>query len=163
MENAVINERLGHIADLAAQDNSVEFVHSEVAGSKRNLVLRVYIDKPGGVTIDDCPSVSRAIENVLDIEDFIHASYVLEVSSPGLERELYGLKDFQKFIGQKAKVRTSVEIDTQKSFVGTISGVEGSDVVLEDRTRGQVRIPFDAISKANLRVDLNQEFKKRRV
>ena len=106
--------------------------------------------------------MSRAIENVLDIEDFIHASYVLEVSSPGLERELYDLKDFQKFIGQKAKVRTSVEIDTQKSFVGTISGVEGSDVVLEDRTRGQIRIPFDAISKANLRVDLNQEFKKRR-
>jgi ribosome maturation factor RimP len=162
MENAEINERLSGISEQAAKENGTEFVHSEVSGTKRNLVLRIYIDKPGGVTIDDCSSVSRAIENVLDVEDFIHTTYVLEVSSPGLERELYSLSDFEKFLGQKAKVRTSLDIDSQRNFVGRISGVEDGEVVLEDRTRGTVRIPYEAITKANLRVDLGDEFKKRR-
>jgi ribosome maturation factor RimP len=162
MENAAINERLTDIASRAAEGNGTELVHTEIAGSKRNLVLRIYIDKPGGVTIEDCSNVSRAIEDVLDAEDFIHASYVLEVSSPGLERELYSLKDFQKFIGQKAKVRTSAEIDSQKSFVGRIVSVDDGQVVLDDRTKGIVSIPYEEISKANLRVDLSEEFKKRR-
>ena len=162
MENAELNERLRAIAEQAADENGTEFVHSEVSGTKRNLVLRIYVDKPGGVTIDDCSNVSRAIENVLDVEDFIHSQYVLEVSSPGLERGLYSLGDFEKFLGQKAKVRTSIEIDSQKNFVGRISGVENGEVVLEDRTHGTVRIPYEAITKANLRVDLSEEFKKRR-
>ena len=162
MENGEINERLKVIAAGAAEENGTEFVHSEISGTKRNLVLRIYIDKPDGVTIEDCSNVSRAIENVLDVEDFIHTSYVLEVSSPGLERGLYTLDDFEKFIGQKAKVKTSMEIDSQKNFAGTIAGVEDAKVVLEDGTRGMVRIPYDAITKANLKVDLNEEFKKRR-
>ena len=162
MENAELNERLRAIAEQAADENGTEFVHSEVSGTKRNLVLRIYVDKPGGVTIEDCSNVSRAIENVLDVKDFIHSQYVLEVSSPGLERGLYSLGDFEKFLGQKAKVRTSIEIDSQKNFVGRISGVENGEVVLEDRTHGTVRIPYGAITKANLRVDLSKEFKKRR-
>jgi ribosome maturation factor RimP len=162
MENAEINERLRAIAEQAANEKGTEFVHSEVSGTKRNMVLRIYIDKPGGVTIDDCSNVSRAIEDILDIEDFIHSSYVLEVSSPGLERELYSLSDFEKFLGQKAKVKTSLEIDSQRNFVGKIAGVENGEVVLEDRTSGTVRIPYDAITRANLRVDLGEEFKKRR-
>ena len=162
MENGELNERLRAIAKQAAEEYGTEFVHSEVSGTKRNLVLRIYVDKPGGVAIDDCSNVSRAIENVLDVEDFILSPYVLEVSSPGLERELYSLGDFQKFLGQKAKVRTSLEIDSQKNFVGKISAVEDGEIVLEDRTRGTVRIPYEAITKANLRVDLSEEFKKRR-
>jgi ribosome maturation factor RimP len=162
MENAAINERLQGIAAGAAAQNGTEFVHSEVAGTKRSLVLRVFIDKPGGVTIEDCSNVSRAIEAVLDAEDFVHTAYVLEVSSPGLERQLYTLEDFRKFVGQKAKVKTSVGINSQKIFTGRISSVEDEDVLFEDRTQGSVRIPFETVMKANLQVDLSEEFKKRR-
>ena len=87
----------------------MEFVHTEVAGTNRNLTIRVFIDKEGGVTHEDCASVSRQIGEVLDEQDIVALSYTLEVSSPGLERGLYSLKDFVKF------VRTSRQSENRKS------------------------------------------------
>ena len=161
MEESSINLRVGEVAAAAAGENGVEFVQAEVVGSKRNPTVRVYIDKPGGVTHDDCSAVSQAIETVLDADDLIPHSYTLEVSSPGLERELFSLRDFARFAGHKAKVRTSAEFDERKAFSGRIVGVEGDEVIFEDRNHGILRFPFKAISKANLRVDLEEEFKRR--
>ena len=162
MRQDLIVAKIDKIALDAAVRNGVEFVHSEILGSLRNAVVRVFIDKPEGVTIEDCSTVSRAIEAVMDEEDFMPSTYVLEVSSPGLDRPLFKLADFERFAKKKAKVKTLEEIEGQANFTGHIVGVEGEDVLFDDRTKGSVRIPFGSIAKANLRVDLAEEFKKRR-
>jgi ribosome maturation factor RimP len=162
MQRDPIAERIDKIAAQAAKENGVEFVHSEIVGSKRNMTVRIYIDKPQGVTLEDCSIVSRGIEDVIDADDFIPSPYVLEVSSPGLERPLFSIQDFEKFAGKKAKVKTSEAIDGQANFNGRIAAVEGSEIVFEDKTNGTVRIPFEKVAKANLKVDLSEEFKKKR-
>src|SRR5213592_2710159 len=103
METASVADRVGEIAEQAAIDHGLELVHAEVAGPEGRPVVRVFIDKPGGVTHDDCSDVSTQIGTVLDVEDFIHSAYTLEVSSPGLERGLYKLADFEPFAGAAAK------------------------------------------------------------
>jgi ribosome maturation factor RimP len=97
---------------------------------------------------------------ILDVEDFIHASYTLEVSSPGLERGLYKRADFERFAGSNAKMKTRQPINGQRNFRGRLVGVEGNDVVFEDRTSGEVRVPLDTITKANLEVDVNEELRR---
>lgn len=154
-------ERIEGIAAESAKENGVEFVHLEMAGTKRNSTVRVFIDKPGGVTIEDCSNVSRRMEAILDAEDFIPTAYLLEVSSPGLERGLYKLEDYKTFAGKKAKIKTTGDINGQANFTGRIVGVEGDEILFDDKTSGSVRIPFASITKANLRVDLAEEFKKR--
>src|SRR5215211_4025591 len=154
MQRDPIAERIDKMAAHTAKENGVEFVHSEIVGGKRNMTVRIYIDKPEGVTLEDCSAVSRAIEAVIDDDDFIPSPYVLEVSSPGLERPIFSIQDFEKFAGKKAKVKTSESIDGQANFSGRITAVEGSEIVFEDKTNGTIRIPFDKVAKANLKVDL---------
>lgn len=161
MQNASIEGKIKEIAAQAAEANSVEFVHCEVVGAKRNMTVRVYIDKPGGVTVEDCAEVSRRMDETLDADDLIPTAYLLEVSSPGLERELYSLEDFKKFTGQKVKVKLSAAVGGQKVFIGQITGTNGTDVLLKEKSKDEVRVPYGQIVKANLRVDLEQEFKKR--
>lgn len=162
MQDSSIVERIDKIADKAARENGVEFVHSEIVGNRRNKTVRIYIDKPEGVSIEDCSNVSRSVESVIDAEDFIPSAYVLEVSSPGLDRPLFKLDDFKRFVGNKAKVKTAEAMNGQANFNGSIVAIEGTEIVFEDRTSGTVRIPFEKVEKANLKVDLADEFKKKR-
>lgn len=150
--------RIEEIALKAVADSDIELVHVEIAGVKRDQVIRVYIDKEGGVTLDDCSAVSQRIEEVLDAEDLIPSKYVLEVSSPGIERQLYSLGDFVKFTGQLAKVKLKNEIDGQKTFVGTIVSVDGNTITFDDRTNGSVKFNYSDVEKANLKIDLAKEF-----
>jgi ribosome maturation factor RimP len=161
VDHLPIAARVNAIAESVAQTQGVELVHSEIVGSKRDSLLRIYIDKDGGVGIDDCSRFSSAVEELLDAEDLIPWAYVLEISSPGIERELYSLKDFVRFVGELAKVKTRTEIGGQKSFIGRIERVEGEEIVFEDRTSGEVRIPFGNVEKANLKIDLAKELKGR--
>ena len=158
MDKHLISERIENIASKVAEANGVELVHVEIAGTKRDVVVRIYIDKTGGVTIEDCSVFSRAIEDILEIEDFIPSKYVLEVSSPGIERELYSLADFVKFTGHLAKVKTNVEIGGQKTFVGPIVSVNDDQIEVDDRTVGTVGFSYGDVAKANLRIDLAKEF-----
>ena len=162
METASVAERVHQIAEQAAIDHGLELVHAEVAGPEGHPVLRVFIDKPGGVTHDDCSGVSTQIGTVLDVEDFIHSAYTLEVSSPGIERGLYKLADYERFAGSLAKIRTRVAIENQRNFRGRIIGVNGDSVVFEDLTSGRVTMPFDSIAKGNLEVDVENEFRQAR-
>ena len=159
METASVAERIKKIAEQAAIDHGLELVHTEVAGPENNPILRVLIDKPGGVTHSDCSQVSTQIGTVLDVEDFIHATYTLEVSSPGIERGLYKLADYERFTGSAAKIKTRVAIGNQRNFRGIISGVANETIVFDDRTTGRVEIPFASIAKANLEVDVENEFR----
>lgn len=158
MDKHLITERIEKISQQVAGANGLELVHIEVAGTKRDAVLRIFIDKEGGVSIDDCSLVSRGVEEMLDAEDFIPSRYVLEVSSPGIERQLYSLSDFVKFTGHLAKVKLKAEIDGQRTFVGTISEVDGDKISFEDRTRGPMTFSYPDVEKANLKMDLSKEF-----
>ena len=124
--------------------------------------MRVFIDKPGGVTHDDCAAVSLQVDTVLDVEDFIHSAYTLEVSSPGLERGLYRVEDYERFAGHQARIKTRTPLDGQRNFRGRIVGVTDAEVIFEDRTSGRVRISIDEVAKANLEIDAEEELRQGR-
>src|SRR4026208_344706 len=138
MGNDSIEARVQELAERVAIDHGLELVHAEVAGPDNKPVVRFFIGKPQGVTHDDCSAVSTHLGTILDVEDFIHASYTLEVSSPGLERGLYKRSDFERFVGSQAKMKTREPIDGQRNFRGTLLGVDGGYVLFDDRTNGQV-------------------------
>lgn len=162
MQSSSVAERINKIAEQAAIDHGLELVHAEVAGPEGHPIVRVFIDKPGGVTHDDCSGVSTQIGTVLDVEDFIHSAYTLEVSSPGLERGLYKPADYERFAGSQAKLKTRPAIKNQRNFRGRIIGVENQHVLFEDQTSGRLSIPLADIAKANLEVDVEEEFRKAR-
>ena len=158
--NHLIEERIREIAARVAEEKKLELVHAQIVGANKGLTVRVFIDKPGGVTHEDCSAVSRQLDAVFDAEDFISSAYVLEVSSPGLERELYNLKDFERFVGKLAKVKTKNQINGQKNFRGRIADVKGEEIIFDDKTSGTVRFQHSAVVKANLEIDLEEELKR---
>jgi ribosome maturation factor RimP len=162
MDSRSVAERVRHLAEQAAIDHGLELVHTEIAGPEGHPIVRVFIDKPGGVTHDDCSEVSHHLGTVLDVEDFIHSAYTLEVSSPGLERGLYQAADYERFAGNTAKIKSRVPIKGQRNFRGRIIGMAGDSVVFDDRTSGRVKIPVTDIAKANLEIDVEEEFKQAR-
>ena len=162
MEDQSIAERVHEIAERVAIDHGLELVHAEVAGPDNSPIVRVFIDKPLGVTHDDCSEVSIHLGTILDVEDFIHSSYTLEVSSPGLNRGLYRRADYERFAGSSAKLKTRAPIGGQRNFRGSLLGLDGEDVLFDDRTSGKVRIPFDTITKGNLEVDVTEELRNAR-
>jgi ribosome maturation factor RimP len=161
MEPRSIEGRIKEIALKAAADCGVEFVHLEIAGTKRNQIIRIFADKEGGITIEDCSNVSRAVEAVMDADDFMPAAYVLEVSSPGLDRELYSLADFEKFAGKLAKIKMKPDFDGPKALNGRIVKIEGSDISFNDRTAGELVFPYESVAKANLKIDIEQELNRK--
>ena len=159
MDPRSVAERVREIAEQAAIDHGIELVHAEVAGPEGSPIVRLFIDKPGGVTHDDCSKVSHQVSTVLDVEDFIHSAYVLEVSSPGLERGLYKRADYERFAGSPAKIKARSPINGQRNFRGRILGVDDDRVVFLDLTSGRTEIPLEGIVKANLEADVESEFK----
>jgi ribosome maturation factor RimP len=160
MGNDSIAARVQELAERVAIDHGVELVHAEVAGPDNKPIVRVFIDKPQGVTHDDCSEVSTHLGTILDVEDFIHASYTLEVSSPGLERGLYKRADYERFSGSNVKLKTRQPIGGQRNFRGRMLGLEGDELVFDDRTNGRVQIPLDLIKQANLEVDIEEELRR---
>jgi len=159
MGSSSVEDRVQAIAERVAIDNGLELVHAEVAGPDNKPIVRIFIDKPAGVTHEDCSQVSLHVGTILDVEDFIHSSYILEVSSPGLERGLYKREDYERFAGSLAKLRTRSPINGQRNFRGRLLGIDGEEVLFEDRSSGQVRIRLESIAKANLEFDANEEFR----
>ena len=157
-----IAERVQEIAEQVTIDHGLELVHAEVAGPENKPIVRVFIDKPNGVTHEDCSEVSIHLGTILDVEDFIHASYTLEVSSPGIERGLYKRSDYERFAGSRAKMKTRQPIEGQRNFRGRLLGIEGDEVLFDDRTSGQVRVRFEWITKANLEIDVDAELHRAR-
>ncbi|WP_041521671.1 ribosome maturation factor RimP [Gilvimarinus agarilyticus] len=112
-------------------------------------VLRVYIDKEGGVALEDCEKVSRQISSLMDVEDPIAGEYNLEVSSPGMDRPLYTLEQFQRYIGEVIAVRLRVPFDGRRKFKGKMIGIEDEDVVVVVDNE-EYLLPVDSIEKANI-------------
>ena len=111
--------------------NGFELVDVEYVKEGGTWYLRAYIDKPGGITVDDCELVSRAANDILDEKDFVEDSYVFEVSSPGLGRPLKKEKDFARSIGEGVEIRTFRPINRQKEFVGILNAYDKEAVTIE--------------------------------
>ena len=120
------------------EENNFELVDVEYVKEGSNYYLRVYIDKPGGITVDDCEIVSRAFNEILDREDFIEDSYIFEVSSPGLGRPLKKDRDFERSIGEEVDIKLYRAIDKSKDYTGVLKAytAETVDIEFED---GQVK------------------------
>lgn len=161
MGSRSIQERVQEIVERVTIDHGLELVHCEVAGPENKPIVRVFIDKPNGVTHDDCSEVSQYLGTILDVEDFIHAAYTLEVSSPGLERGLYKQADYERFAGNLAKLKTRMPVNGQRNFRGRLLGVDDGHVLFDDRTNGRVSIPMDTIVKANLEYDFDAELRRK--
>ena len=153
MEPSEIEERIRAIAERVTGEHGLEFVHAEVGVIGRNAAVRIFIDKPGGVTHADCSEVSRHVGTLLDVEDYISSTYTLEVSSPGLERGLYKKADYERYAGRLAKLKARQPVNGQRNFRGRILGVEGDAVVFA----GRQQVLADA--EANLELDVDEEFR----
>jgi ribosome maturation factor RimP len=160
MIDSDLAQKVTVLAERSAAEYGVELVHVELLGAAKSPLVRVYVDKPEGVTHADCAQVSLHLGTLLDVEDFIPAAYTLEVSSPGLERGLYKLDDYQRFAGKKAKLKARVPVNGQRNFAGHLAGVEAASVLFDDKTSGRVMIPFETIVKANLEIDVDEEFRR---
>lgn len=116
--------------------NNFELVDVEFVKEGSNWYLRAYIDKPGGITVDDCELISRALSDILDEHDFIPEAYILEVSSPGLGRQLKKEKDYKRSIGKEVEVKLYKAVDKQKEFTGILSEYDDDKITLtmEDDT-----------------------------
>ncbi|MCP5141798.1 MAG: ribosome maturation factor RimP [Gammaproteobacteria bacterium] len=117
-------------------------------------LLRLYIDKPGGVMIDDCERVSHQVSGVLDVEDVVPGKYTLEVSSPGMDRPLFKPEQYPPYVGETVRVTTSVAIDGRRKFRGELKRVQETKVVVEV-DGAEFEIPFTAITKARLVPDFD--------
>lgn len=140
------------LAKQIADEYGVEIFDIDLFG-KGKMVLRVIIDKEEGVTLDDCESFSRRLGFLLDVEDPLPCSYVLEVSSPGLDRPLRNIKDFKKNTGKLVRIITKEKIENQSFFLGRIINVNDNLISLSMINR-EIVIPIEKISKAKLEVEL---------
>ncbi len=150
-----ICDRIRTLALPVIDSMNLELVEVEYKRSGREAVLRLFIDKEGGVTLDDCADLSRELSTLLDVEDLIPCEYSLEVSSPGLDRPLKSEADYERFSGRLIKVRTYVPYqddagNRRKTFLGRLEGLRDGSVVMS-LTEGQTAsIPLERIAKAQL-------------
>ncbi|WP_432822050.1 ribosome maturation factor RimP [Trichloromonas sp.] len=158
MSQQSLVEQITNIVVPILESMSMELVDLEYKHEGRDWFLRIFIDKEGGVNLDDCAEASREIGAVLEVEDIVRTAYRLEVSSPGIDRPLKKVQDFERFAGSLVKVKTYESLDpdqrghARKTFVGTLLGIEGGLVRIEqtDKKGGVVELPLEGIAKANL-------------
>lgn len=141
---------IGKIIERVAAREGLELVHWEMVGPRNNFVLRIFIDKPGGVNHGDCETVSNQVGTLLDVEDLIANRYTLEVSSPGIERGLYKRADYERFAGNRVKIKTFAPIGGQRNFRGLLVGISDDTVSIDTDSAGRIEIPYAQIAKANI-------------
>lgn len=148
-----IDRRLAEIITPVIEDLGYELVRVRLQGGK-TATLQIMADRPeGGINVDDCAQISTAVSATLDVEDPIEDNYHLEVSSPGIDRPLTRLKDFETFEGYEARLDLNQAIDGRKKFKGVLAGVEGTEVLINIEDKGQthtIGLDFDLLSDAKL-------------
>ena len=153
MSKTSISQSVIEAIEPIIRDANLELVDVEYKKAGRSWVLRVYIDSERGIALDDCQRVSRQIEDAIEVDELIPSAYVLEVSSPGLDRPLKNERDFLKYKNQRVSVHTYAPIGNRKNFTGKILDVKDQTLYLE--VDGEtVRIDWDQISKAKLIIEI---------
>ena len=145
-----IEEAVEAIVQEIVQDSNLEVVDVEYV-KERDWYLRVYLDKEGGIEIDDCQRVSETLEQILDEKDLLTEAYILEVSSPGLDRVLKKARDFEREQGKSVDVTFYAPVDGKKTWVGTLTGYDpGKNVIALD---GEKELPLEKIAQVRLHID----------
>ncbi len=145
--------KIEEITERVAAAEGLEVVEIELKGGGKNQFLRISIDKPGGVTHEDCQKMSHQMSEILDADDLIPSHYTLEVSSPGVERKLLKLKDFERFQGQKVKVVLREPVENQKSLEGMLAGVADGQIALDLAGGQRVHFLHRQVERANLKFE----------
>ncbi len=127
-----------------------ELVGVEMVGAKGNRTLRVYIDTPAGVRVEDCEAVSHQVSGVLDVEDPIEGAYNLEVSSPGLDRPIFKAVDYDRFSGERIRLRLLEPHEGRRRIKGVLGGLDGEQVMVRDADGSELRVPLELIDRARL-------------
>jgi len=141
-------------------DEGLELVATEVVGSGPKTILRLVVDGPDGVNLDQCAAVSRLVSVVLDVEDPFRHRYTLEVSSPGLDRKLYGENDFDRYVGHRVKIRMQPSFRDHRTVIGELLGRRHDVVRVFDDSGSEVELPIDKIFEARLEVDWTSVMKE---
>lgn len=154
--NARIVDHARGIAERVAESEGMEVVDVEWHGGGRRGLLRIFIDKPGGVTHADCETVSKQVSTILDVEDVVpDGAYSLEVSSPGLDRKLVKAADYERFRGKKATIKLQIPREGRAQFSGRLAGLEAGDQALLETAGGEIlRFALKDIRTARLVVEL---------
>jgi ribosome maturation factor RimP len=153
-------ERVRAIADRVAAGYGIEIFDVQFRREAGGMVLRIQIDRPGpaataneSVSVEDCATVSHDISAILDVEEIVPSAYILEVSSPGLDRPLRSADDYRRFTGRLAKVVMREPVDGQTFLRGTLGGVDQGHVIIDGEDHKRHRVPVAAIRRANLEVE----------
>ncbi|MDH4227444.1 MAG: ribosome maturation factor RimP [Deltaproteobacteria bacterium] len=149
----VVEEKVMNLAEPVALELGLEVVDVEFV-CEHGWILRVYIDSPKGITVDDCGRLSRELSALLDVEDCISGRYSLEVSSPGLDRPLKRPKDFVAAVGKKVKVKTKIALEGRKNFKAAIESASDDGVTLKDSEGRLWKLEYSNIEKARLEIEL---------
>ena len=146
-------EKTQALIDEVVRAEGFELVEVELKGSPGRRVLRIFIDRVDGINHDDCARISHLVEPLLEVEEAIAGSYTLEVSSPGLTRQLRTAREFQRFAGRLVKISTREAVEGSRHFRGTLLGMRGNRVAVERRDATPVLIPLEVVAKAHLDID----------
>jgi ribosome maturation factor RimP len=153
-DRTAVADKVREIAERVASDKDLEIVDVQMLGGGGTRVLRIFIDKPQGVTHADCEFISQHVGTILDVEDVIPGSrYTLEVSSPGVERKLSKPRDFERFVGQKVKIALREPVENQRHWVGALTGFAEGIITLEPSPGRSVQFPLDQVERANLKFE----------
>lgn len=148
-----MNEKLRKTISEVIEKENYELVDAEYVFENGKNILRIYIDKNGGISHADCEYISERVGFMLDSDGIINESYFLEVSSPGLDRKLTKESDFKRFTGKEAKIKLKNPLNGQRNFSGTIAGLENRNVIISLNSE-KIFIPFDDIAVARLKPEL---------
>ncbi len=147
-----LTKKVWELTEEVVEDIGFDLVEIEFFRGPGRAILRFYIDSEGGITLDDCASVSRRLHTILEVEgidDLIGGAYNLEVSSPGEKRPLRRPQDFIRFKGSKVRIISNTTVDGKKSFRGVLSDCDGDSIVVDGK-KGSWNIPLEFIEKASL-------------
>jgi ribosome maturation factor RimP len=154
LEKSGLLDKINGLGEQAASGTGIEIVEIQLRGAGKARLLRVFIDKPQGVTHGDCEIISERLGALIDAdESVLQEGYTLEVSSPGVERQLSKPRDFERVVGQKIRLGLRQPIDGQQRFEGKLTGFAGDTLEVEVAPEQILRIPREQIQKANLKFE----------
>ncbi|HXF27776.1 MAG TPA: ribosome maturation factor RimP [Bryobacteraceae bacterium] len=149
-----VASKIAEIAERVAASEGIEVVETQVLGGGKARLVRIFIDKPEGVSHADCERISKDVGTILDVEDVVPGgSYTLEVSSPGVERKLSLPRDFERFVGQKAKIVLREPVENSRHWQGVLAGFSDGLVTLEPQAGKTIQFPLAQVEKANLKFE----------